>query len=90
MNKEDIEAIIKEYESDKENLVFCTIVMTNGQKYGQLALSETRFPIKQFNLLSDETLKVDFGVGPMFISINDISEIHLRSNLLNKKSSHKL
>ncbi|WP_372520910.1 hypothetical protein [Candidatus Ruminimicrobiellum ovillum] len=79
MKKETIEKIIEEYEADKENKGFITIVLNNDQKFGQTPATKT--PLSRFELLDDETLAIEFAKNTTYIPIADIDKIFFRPKL---------
>ena len=80
MNKETIKAIIKEYESDKENKGFVSIIMHDGTRFGQM--QAFRDPLSNFELYNDETLLVEFSKQTWYISINAIDMVLFRPKFL--------
>lgn len=80
MNKTTIDKIISDYESDKENKKFFSIITNNNRKYGQTLVD--REPLSKFEMFDDETLLVEFGNKKWYIAISDITEIFFRAKFL--------
>lgn len=80
MDKETVEKIIAEYEADKQNKGFFTIIMNDGKRHGQTPTA--RNPLNRFELLDDKTLVFEFGGITQYILIANIMEINLRSKFI--------
>ena len=80
MKKETVEKIIADYEADKENKGFLTIIMNNGEKFRQTPFAKGR--LSKFELLDDETLVIEFSKHSYYIQVSNIDKIHFRSTFL--------
>ena len=80
MNKNTIENIIKEYESNTKNKGFVSIIMHDGKKYGQTPLY--RDPLTKFELFDNEILLVEFNEQTWYIKIDAIDMILFRPKFL--------
>lgn len=80
MDRETVKQYVLEYENDKQNKGFCTILLNSGKRVGQTPTNKRR--LRRFELSGENNLLIQIGDDTQIISIQDIDSISLRSKFI--------